>query len=337
MIASCARRLPPSGGPPDVTPPFVIASAPDSGAARVPLDGEISITFSEGMEPRSTADAVSIAPMVTIDRRSWHGRMLTLQLARPLEPRKTYTLFVGIAARDRHGNNMKSGATVVFSTADSFPRGRIEGEIETRGFAAPGTFLWCYEAGRPNVPDSTARDFDALGLADEDGRFRIDGLAVPGRYKLWAFADLNHNHSFESAVDVLSAVDTVIDLTPDHPRITDLKTVVVNPHANGRVKGAVIDSTADSVGVVRVIAEGRDDSTLVITSDAAADGTFDIELRPGRWWVRAYRDVDHDRVWQADRERASERTAVTIEPAADVVDVKLRLRPIRSGPRGEKP
>jgi len=39
------------------------------------------------------------------------------------------------------------------------------------GFGAPGTYLWCYPEGQE--PDSTAGDFEAVGLAGEGGSFRI--------------------------------------------------------------------------------------------------------------------------------------------------------------------
>ena len=174
-LASCARKGPPTGGPPDIDPPRMIASQPDSGAAGVPLDATISLTFSEGMEPRTTGDAISIAPLTEIAQRRWSRNTVTLVLGDSLEDGRTYTVFLGNGARDRHGNPLAGSATVVFTTADSLPRGMIEGRIEARGFGAPGTYLWGYRAGRE--PDSTARDFDALGIADDDGAFRIVGLA----------------------------------------------------------------------------------------------------------------------------------------------------------------
>src|SRR5262249_41095896 len=79
-----ARRAPPSGGPPDVTPPKVVASVPDSGAARVGRTDPLVITFSEPMEPRSTSDAVSIVPYVPIKQRRWSGRTLTVVPAESL-------------------------------------------------------------------------------------------------------------------------------------------------------------------------------------------------------------------------------------------------------------
>ena len=111
VLAGCARRGAPPGGPPDLVPPRVESCAPDSGQARVPLDARLAVTFSEGMEPRSTAEAVSLAPRVDIRQRRWSGRELTLVLEEPMRANQTYMLFVGPSARDRHGNSMTSGFT----------------------------------------------------------------------------------------------------------------------------------------------------------------------------------------------------------------------------------
>ena len=328
----CAKREPPSGGPPDIIPPRILSSAPDSGAARVPPDVLLSITFTEAMEPRSTEESVALAPRTEILKRRWKGRTLSLVLAERLRPDHTYTLFVGGTARDRHGNPMGRGATIVFSTRDSFPHGRIAGEIEARGLEAQGVAMWCYEAAGGRVPDSTARDFDALGLAGEQGRFRVDGLDVPGRYRLWAFADLNNNHSFEPLTDVLAAVDTLIELTPGRPVIDSLRVRLVNPHAPGSVRGAVLDSLVDSLGVMRVVAESEKDTTRHVAAVADTDGTFELELDAGAWRLRAFRDLDRNETWQPDEERASDRLLLRIEPAGDIVDLKLRLRRGPGGP-----
>ena len=53
-LSGCAKKGPPSGGPPDLDPPRVIAALPESGAAGVPRDARLTVEFSEGMEPKST-------------------------------------------------------------------------------------------------------------------------------------------------------------------------------------------------------------------------------------------------------------------------------------------
>ena len=324
LAGGCARKGPPSGGPPDLVPPTLLAADPDSGSARVPLDARLSVTFSEGMEPRSAGDAVALAPRVDIRQRRWHGRTLTLVLDDTLRASQTYTLFVSSAARDRHGNRMIAGRTIVFSTADTFPPGLIEGRIQARGFKAEGTYLWCYRGGR--APDSTARDFDALGLADEDGHFRISGLAVPGQYRLWAFVDLNLNRSFEPDKDVLARSDTTLELTPDRPVASGIVLRVTDPRAPGHVRGLVVDDTGDSLGVLRVVAISVEDSTRRVASEPDAKRTFDLQLAAGEWDVRAWRDEDRNRAWRMDLEPASPAERVTVEPAGEINDLHLVLK-----------
>jgi hypothetical protein len=330
LAAGCARKGPPSGGPPDLVPPRVVSSQPDSGEAGVPLDARLSVTFSEGMEPRSTGEAVSLAPRVDVRQRRWSGRELTLVLEDSLRAGQTYTLFVGSSARDRHGNAMGAGRTVVFSTADSFPPGVLEGRIAARGFDVAGTYLWCYRGSR--APDSTARDFDALGLADAEGSFRIPGLTVPGSYHLWVFADLNRNRSFEPDKDVLARADTTLELTPGHPVAADLLLRAVDPRAPAHVRGLVVDPTGDTLGVFRVIAVSEEDTTRKVTLEPDAKGTFDLKLAPGKWQVRAWRDADRNRAWRTDSEPGSEIEHYTLEPAQEINDVRLMLKRWVEGP-----
>jgi hypothetical protein len=310
--AGCARKQLPSGGPPDTTPPSVLEVTPDSGATSVSRTIRPSVEFSEGMDPRTASLAVELAPRVGIKQRRWSGRRLTLVLEDSLAADQTYTLFVGADARDRHGNALLEGRTVPFTTAASFPPGVIEGEVVATGFPAPGTFLWCYPEG--HSPDSTARDFEAVGLAGEGGRFRVTGLHVPGRYKLWAFADLNRNHSFEPGQDLLVPADTTLGLTADQPVASGLRLRVVNPRAPGHVKGTVLDSLRDDRGILRLLTVSVRDSTRRLLYDIDPSGGFDLTWDPGTYKVRAFRDLDKNKNWKRDEEPASEETEVIVPP-----------------------
>jgi len=283
------------------------------------------------MEPRSTSESVALAPAVEIRQRRWSGRTMTVVLAESLKASQVYTMFLGTGARDAHGNAMASGKAIVFTTADSFPAGAIQGTIEARGFPAPGTYLWCYDAASGRQPDSTARDFDSVGLADKLGDFRVSGLAVPGRYRLWAFADLNGNRSYEPSTDVLAPIDTVFELTAAHPVVSNLKFTLVNPRAPGRVRGSVLDSLADSLGVLRVLVYAADDSIHALEFGVDSEDQFDIKLMPGKYRMRAYRDLDRNHYWLPETEPASDPFPITVPPGADVLDVKLVLQ----RPRGK--
>jgi Big-like domain-containing protein len=315
----------PTGGPPDIEPPRLVSSSPDSGAAKVPREGPLSLTFSEGMEPRTTGEAVAISPPVEFRRLRWSGRTVTVELAKPLDSSHAYTLFVGRGAHDRHGNTMEVGATVVFTTGDSMPPGSIEGRLDAKGFAAAGVYLWCYDTARHTAPDSTGRDFDAVGLVDADGRFRIPALAVPRSYRIWAFADQNQNHSFEPERDLLAPVDTTIALTASEPVARDLVFRVVNPHAPAVVRGTVLDSLGEHEGDLYVIATADSDTTRRVLA-TVSEHRWETQLDPGGWTVRAFRDLDRNRIWTPARESASDPKAVRAEPAGLVEGIELVMR-----------
>jgi hypothetical protein len=331
LVCGCGKKGPPSGGPPDLVPPRLVSSQPDSGAAHVAADAALSLTFSEGMEPRSTGDAIALAPPIEIRRVRWSGRTVTVVLAESLKAHHAYTLLVGVGAHDRHGNALDRGAAVVFTTGDSFPPGRIEGKIEAKGFNAGSAYLWCYVTpGRQ--PDSTGRDFDALGIVDQDGRFRIPGLAVPARYRLWTFADLNGNRSFEPATDVLAPIDTVLDLTEASPRAVDLLFRVVNPRAPARIRGTVVDSLREREGTVVVVAVADTDTTRRVSTGVIPGGAFDLQLEAGGWTLRAFKDLDRNRQWNPANEPSSPPQRLRLEPADVREDVILELQPVAKSP-----
>lgn len=316
-LAGCAKKAPPSGGPPDLEPPRIVSVSPDSGSAGVARDARVAITFSEGMEPRGTGESVEFSPPVEIRQRRWSGRTLTLVLADSLRADHAYTLYVGGNARDRHGNNLVETRTVVFTTAPTFPAGAIEGQLQAVGFEAPGTLIWGYRDGRQ--PDSTARDFDALGVVNRSGAFRIAGLETGVPWRLWAFADLNHNRSFEPGSDLLEPADSVVTLTAEHPVATGVRFKLVNQRAPGRFGGVVVDTVSDQSGSLRLIVTSLADTTRRLLYEVPPSGSFDLRWDPGLYRVRAFRDRDRDRVWKRDTEPASLEVEVRIPPGGEVL------------------
>jgi hypothetical protein len=328
-LAGCAKKGPPTGGPPDLEPPRVVSTSPDSGAAGVPTHARVAVTFSEGMEPRSTGAALEFAPPLLVQQQRWSGNTVTLVLKDTLRADHTYTLYVGAGARDRHGNPLVESRAVVFTTAPTFPPGAIAGHVDAVGFKAGQTSLWLYRGSR--LPDSTARDFDALGVADSKGDFRVSGLGA-GPWRVWGFADLNHNRSFEPASDLLVMADTVLTITAEHPEVSGLVLHMLNPKAPGRFAGSVLDTVSDHSGVARLIVTSLADTTRRVSYEIPESGGFDLQWEKGTYRVRAYRDLDRNKAWKRDTEPASDEIEVTIEPGGELTGVTFVLK--RPGAEG---
>jgi hypothetical protein len=81
-----------------------------------------------------------------------------------------------------------------------------------------------------------------------------------------------------------------------------------------------------------VVAVADTDSTRRVFAEADAKGGFDLTLAPGRWRIRAYRDLDKNRVWRPGTEPISDPVPLDVEPAAEVTQVTLVLRRTRAVP-----
>jgi len=299
LVAGCARKLPPSGGPLDVQAPELLASAPDSGAAGVRAGAPVRLVFSKAMDRASVAANVLLEPGVRNLAVRWKDpHTAELVPDPPLVAGRTYALLLAAGPKDVRGNAMSHGRMIHFTTADSFPAGRIDGVVEGRGLPASGMFVWAYKGDRR--PDSTAFDMDALGQARNDGSFSLPGLAVPGTYHLWTFADRNHNRSFEPGVDLLTRSDSLVELTAAAPAAHGVRVLAVDPLAVVPFTGVVIDSLSPGNAPLRVeVREVPVDTAIAadrlpVSTLDVAEGKFQGNLRAGRWRIVAYRDLNND-------------------------------------------
>jgi hypothetical protein len=161
VASGCARKLAPSGGPPDVEAPALLAITPDSGATGVDPAAPIRLSFSEPMDRLSVQTNLLVAPGVRSGIFSWDGgRSVTFRPERPLAPDRAHVVLLGAAVRDARGNALERPVVAHFTTGPAFAPGVIEGRVEGRGVQPDGVFVWAYREER--APDSTALDMDAL-------------------------------------------------------------------------------------------------------------------------------------------------------------------------------
>lgn len=332
--AGCARKLGPSGGPPDLAAPLLLSIVPDSGAAGVDSTVTIRLSFSEPMDRLSVQSSLLVAPGVRSGVFRWEGggRSVTYQPERPLAGDRSFVLLLGAAARDARGNALERPVVAHFTTRAGFAPGIIEGRVEGRGVQPDGVYVWAYRDDRGGAPDSTALDMDMLGQARGGGLFRLVGLEVPGAYRLWAFVDRNRNRTFEPAADLLVRSDSLVMLAADAPQATDVRVLAVDPEALARVAGAVLDSLAPGVAALRVEARAvprageAADRAPVIAIDVLG-GRFAGSLRAGRWRLTAWRDLDDDHTLSAAEPRSAP-LEVDLEPAGSNVELVLVLAPV---------
>ncbi|MGH2417854.1 MAG: Ig-like domain-containing protein, partial [Candidatus Limnocylindria bacterium] len=98
--------------------PMVVDSEPADGAAEVPLDATIAISFSTLMDTPSVEAALEIAPNLAHELR-WSGERLEIVPTRALAPGERYELRIGPDAADLTGQPLAEPFTMTFETLAS--------------------------------------------------------------------------------------------------------------------------------------------------------------------------------------------------------------------------
>ena len=191
LLAGCAVPVPPTGGPPDSTPPSLVSSLPASGDTRVDT-GELVFEFSEPVDEASFRSAFSIAPDLEGNpeiQRS--GRSIRVRLPASLRPATTYRITLDVTLRDARRVALDAPITLAFSTGESLDGARLTGRVVDAldGKALKGVDILAFA-----TPDSASLAAGPLYRTQtgSDGTFRLDYLAAD-KYFVVGVRDANRN------------------------------------------------------------------------------------------------------------------------------------------------
>jgi len=129
QLEGCANIVPPSGGPRDSLPPYLIAARPIDSALNV-LPKEILVGFNEYITTTSIQENLIISPtlknMPLIDARL---NSIRIRIADTLLNNTTYSIQFGNAIKDVNEGNILKNFTYVFSTGTRLDTGKIYGKV----------------------------------------------------------------------------------------------------------------------------------------------------------------------------------------------------------------
>lgn len=186
LLLGCAKVGTPAGGPVDKTPPAITSQFPTADAVGVPLDTQVELVFSEGMDRSRTEAALFISPTSPVEC-SWRGGRLHLRFPQGLKFDQTYVITLGTGARDLRGNALSQSFTLAFATGTQLDQGRIEARAFDRHQPAGSTHVWAYDLKLGNRR-LLADPPDYRTQTGSDGRCAFSRLPA-GRYRIVAFAD----------------------------------------------------------------------------------------------------------------------------------------------------
>ncbi len=194
-MAACAKIEPPPGGPPDLVPPGLVATVPDSLAVLPDFSGDVEFLFnetvSEGGSPNmglGTGDLeklIILSPSEKVPKVRWKRSRVTVRPAEGWRPNTVYRVQLLPGVMDIRRNRHDSTRVVTFTTGAPLPELHLRGQV------------WDWTTARPAaralviaelLPDSLRYRM----VADSAGRFDF-GPLPSGDYLVYGAIDQNRN------------------------------------------------------------------------------------------------------------------------------------------------
>jgi uncharacterized protein (DUF2141 family) len=229
IIASCAQRGSPTGGPSDETPPQVMETFPVDSAFYVSGDTRVRIMFSEQMKRESVERSLFIAPYpdpYPLMQWSRGDKRVELDFGDPLLQDQTYVMTLGTDATDAHGIRLDHAHTFAFSTGAGIDSGLVTGSVWADEGGVPNAAM-AMTVGLYRLADSTSV-FDPQNYYSDyqtqtgsEGEFTF-GYLSPGMYRVFAWDDGDGNSLLDTRESlgmpsedaVLMAGDSTVVIPP---------------------------------------------------------------------------------------------------------------------------
>jgi len=202
LFSSCAKQLPPSGGPEDKIPPRILEVIPPANSTFVPLDQTVEFVFSEAMNRKSLEGAIFITPeQGNRVKFKWKKRRLHIEFTDLLKKNRTYVITLGTGLRDSHRNPLKQSFTLAFSTGAEISKGQISGRVYSKE-SVQGVLISAYILENGEDLDPTKKSGEYVTQTDRQGRFILSNLSE-GLYRIFAIHDKNNNRLYDMESDAL--------------------------------------------------------------------------------------------------------------------------------------
>jgi Bacterial Ig-like domain len=191
LATACALAQEPPGGPPDFTPPVLLAVSPDSAAILPGFHDPVVFSFNEVINERSAADLSTlfvVSPRHEEIRVSWKRTRLEVRPKDGWRQGAVYRVVLLPGVQDLRNNRLRTGGEVVFSTGPPIPDTRVTANVVdwAAGRLAGHALLEAYPL--PIEKDSTAY----IAQADSGGDILLTRVP-PGEYLLVGVIDDNGN------------------------------------------------------------------------------------------------------------------------------------------------
>ena len=211
LLLGCASRVPPSGGPKDITPPSIISSTPDSAGINFNA-AVLTFTFSEFVTLQDAGAGIFISPPVkTPPEATLNGKTLKLKFSELFDTNTTYQLNLSPAIVDLTEGNGLSDVPFVFSTGAIIDSLQFSGSVNDAYSNQPikDVLVMLYVLPNDSLPLKELPRY--FTRSKENGTFTISNIK-PGKYTSFALLDGNKNYLFDQVEEKIGFIEKEIEI-----------------------------------------------------------------------------------------------------------------------------
>lgn len=221
FLTSCAVQVPPSGGPPDTTPPVITESYPATGTLEYKKD-YVQFRFSKYMNRSSVIENLFISPESAVSY-TWRGKAIEINFTEKLKEDVTYSISFGTDYRDLKGNKPEMGYTMIFSTGEVIDSGRITGVLQDKNPAGKFIFAYLLDGINPDTLNPSSVKPHYRTQIGSNGLFSIEALK-PGNYRIFAVDDKMKDGIYDHGIDGIGSAPNDIFVSYDSTVFVPLRT-----------------------------------------------------------------------------------------------------------------
>jgi hypothetical protein len=227
LMANCAKKGRPSGGPRDTIPPIIVRSVPENFTTNF-NDTEIRIYFDEYIKLKNLVENLIISPPMKYDPLITPlntSKMLRIRILDTLADNTTYSINFGKSIVDNNEENEFEFFKYVFSTGDYIDSLKVTGAIRDarlRSAEFPVTVM-LYEVNE-SFKDSTIYSEKPMYIAatrDSSNTFEITNVKE-GKYLMVALKEKSNDYTFQPKSDKIGFLEDFITLPTDSSYVTTI-------------------------------------------------------------------------------------------------------------------
>lgn len=181
-FGSCATPIAPTGGPPDTTPPEIIATSPDVGSTNFSGD-EVRFEFSKFPDRGSVRQNITIEPNIGIQYEvNFSRRTAIVSFTNELPENTTVLVKLGSDVSDTRQNELGSSFDLAFSTGPVIDEGRITARLRDadQGSVEAGERVFLYRE-----PVDFTEQANYVAQSDTSGEINFSYLSEGTYSAIW--------------------------------------------------------------------------------------------------------------------------------------------------------